>query len=432
MKTLIKTFVFSADERAGCTFSDPTMIYIDGASNSAKLRADAAGAFPTTDGLWVASATTTPLAARQLLKAQAFIRHVRVADDNVTSDGYRLHDGASHYFWNGAAWTIVAPSSSSWNTEAELNAGLPSFQLGAVGRTFGVVAKLGTTSTTATPELFEFKVAYSARVVSFIEDIVERSLVADVEAKVRPVASFVYQMAAAGAAVNVGAMVDQDDSNFTVVGLDGVFDHGADPDCTTDLLASYDPGTRQAVLAASVPQGTILQVEIVYAPKVGVQTFDPDFIEVAKVPGLFFTNVREQQASPSGVDDSVVNKSDGTAIVVPAPYRSNLAITVMIMAGSGKELRRLAEELKGYAETNPVLKSTAIDEGYRFFLRDEFSDISAPSQAGVRVAQATFTLMNVAAWTRPARSEAAVRAIQFGGDVTSASGSGQPPVGDGV
>jgi hypothetical protein len=41
----------------------------------------------------------------------------------VTSDGYRLHDGANHYFWSGSAWAVVATNSTSWNTEAELNAG---------------------------------------------------------------------------------------------------------------------------------------------------------------------------------------------------------------------------------------------------------------------------------------------------------------------
>jgi hypothetical protein len=294
------------------------------------------------------------------------------------------------------------------------------------------VAKLRTSDSTVTPELLEFKVAYSARVVSFIEDIVMRSLVPDVETKIRPVASFVYKVTIAGNTVDVGAMVDQDDSNFSVVGLDGVFNRDTDPECTTDLVASYDANARQATLTSPVAQGAILQVEVIYAPKIGVQSFDPDFIEVAKVPGMFFANVQEQEASPSGADDAVVNKSDGSAIVVPAPYRSNLAITVIIMTGSGKDLMRLAEELKGYAENNPVLKSAAIDEGYRFFLRDEFSDISAPGQAGVRVAQATFTLMNVSVWKRPARNETSVRSIEFGGDVSTSSGSGQPPVGDGI
>jgi hypothetical protein len=55
VNTLIKTFMFSADERPSCTFSDPSKICIDGKTNAARLRADAAGAYPTDDGLWVAS-----------------------------------------------------------------------------------------------------------------------------------------------------------------------------------------------------------------------------------------------------------------------------------------------------------------------------------------------------------------------------------------
>jgi hypothetical protein len=431
VKTLIKTFEFSADARSGCTLSDSSKIHIDSSTNAARLRADADGAYPLDTGLWVASATSNPRAARQLLKAQAIVRHVRLADDNLTLDGYRLHDGVNHYFWNGAAWVVVATNSTSWNTEAQLNVGLPSFSLATVGFRFGVVAKLQTTDATVTPELFQFKIAYSARVVSFIEEIVKRSLVPDVEAKVRPVASFVNQVAVAGSSVDVGTMVDLDDTNFRVVGVDAVFDQTMDPGCTVDLLASYNTNTRHATLTRSVAQGDILQIEIVYAPVVGEQTFDPDFIEVGKVPGLFFTKIQEQESNPTGQDDSVVNKSDGTAVVVPAPYRSNLSVTVLIMAGSGSDLMRLAEELKGYAENNPVLYSAAIDEGYRFYLRDEFSDISAAGQNGLRVAEATFTLMNVNVWKQPARAETAVTTVAFGGDADIASGSGQPPTGDG-
>lgn len=429
MQTLIKTFQFSAEERAGCTFSDATKIFIDGKTDTAKLRPDATGAYPTADGIWIASAVTTPRAARQLLKAQSKVRHVRVGDGNTTSDGYRLHDGVNHYWWSGSAWTVVATSSTSWNTEAQLNAGLASFQLGAA-RAFGVVVKLTTTDSTVTPELFDFKVAYSARVVSFVEDLVMHSLTPDMEAKVRAVASFVYQVKVASNTVDVGTMTDLDDTNFSVTGLDGVFDFNADTNGVNDLLTSYDPTTRRATLSSTMAAGTLLRVEVIYAPKISVANFDPDFIEVAKVPGMF-VSFQERESSEAAVDDAVVNKSDGSAIVVPAPYRSNLDVAVTIMTAGGKDLLRLAEELKGYAMNNPVVKSLAIDEGYRFFLRDEFADISSPGQAGVRVATATFSLLNVSVWKRPARNETAMKSVTFGGSLDASSGSGQPPIGDG-
>ncbi len=428
MQTLIKTFAFTEDDRPALVFSDATKIYLDSQTHTVRLRRQADGGYPLTDGLYVKSAVANPLAARALLGFQAAIRHVRKNNALVTSDGFRLHDGTDQFWWNGSAWVM---NTTSWNTEAQMAANMAAFSQLLPTRKFGVVVKLRTLDADETPVLYLAKVSYQARVVSFIEDVIYRSLVPDLKATIRPVASFVQRTGQETDVLDLGEILDDSKIPFNPRGVDAVFDKTNDPDLLTNLFASYDTDTKIVTLSAPLPSDVVAQVEMLYEPEVTVSVTDPDFVEVEKVPLIQLSAIEEVTSSPLSQSDSVVNKSDGTAVEVPAPYRSTVRFTMTLMAPSGPDLLRLSEEVKRYAETHPVLRSRAVDEAYRFFLRDEFAMTTTPSAQGLHTSTGTFELVDVLVWKRPAVNSFAVKALSFTGDADTMAGldSGIPPLG---
>jgi hypothetical protein len=339
----------------------------------------------------VTTKTSTPLSARQLLGFQAF-------GMGLDRARYQLYDGVSFYYFDATAvWvTAAAADVTMANTEVELAANIATFPFlprRAIGvRVFleeGVV-------------ILAVKFALSiARVYSYIEDLVYRSLVRDLKAKFLPVLDAVHKMATASNQLDVAAIVKETSLPLTVVGVDYALDRTADPDLLTDLLSSYDATAKTAALSATAQVGHFVEVGLVYQPDIIVEATSPDFQQVERVPAMIISSIEEVESSQMPVGDWVVNKSDGSAIIVKAPYRGTLRFTVTLLAPGGADLHRMVEGLKAYAVQNPILYSRAIDEGYRLFLRDEFSSTTQPTPQGIHSATARFDVMDVLMWKEP-------------------------------
>jgi hypothetical protein len=405
---LVKTFTFTEDDHRHLVFSEPSQIFLDGGTNTVRLRPSDDGRYPMTADLYVISQVADPRASRRLLGFEASVRHVTRAGRQITSDGFRLHDGRSQFWWNGNAWE---PNTTKWNTEFELANHVKEFSLVPAHR-FGVVVQLATKDPTVTPELVAVKFLYEARLLSFLEDIVYRSLVPDMKAKLRPVAELVYRMPAAAATVDLQDVLSKVNVPFLPAGLEAAFDRTADPDLLLDILADYNPGLQLVTLTAPVPAGDIVQLAITYQPEIAVEATDPDFFEVEKVPSITLHGIEEVESSPLAQGDVVSNKSDGTAVEVPAPYRGTVRFHLTLVAPSGPDLHRMAEEVKRYAVENPILRSVALDEGYRLFLREEFQSTATPTAAGFQTSTATFELVDVLMWKKQARPTSAVRLLR--------------------
>jgi hypothetical protein len=402
IQTLVKTFRFAEPDRAGLGFSDSALIYLDSRDHVVRLRAGLDGKYPTADGIFVDGPTARPLAARVLLGFE-----VDGSAPAGTSLAFRLHNGSDDYWWNGAAWVVAG--AGEWNTEVEVAANVATFPL-LPDRRFGVVARLRTTDPTVTPELRRVKVLYQARIPSFLEDIVYRSLIPDLRQHLRPAASFVKQITGAPAtAIALVSLLEDARVPFKAVDVEAVFDRTTDPDLLNDLLASYDPGTGVVTLTNPIPDGNVAQLEIVHEMPIAVSATDPDFLEVERVPSILLSGIQEVGASPLPSGDGVVNRATGGAVEVPAPYRSTLRMQVTLFAPSGVDLFRMAESLKGYADTRPILRSRALDEGYRLRLRDELRTTTQPGQQGLHVGTASIEVVDVLVWRRPAVERFAVQ-----------------------
>lgn len=370
---IAKTFAFTRDDRL--TF-DPAAVALN---LDASLK-------PGVSSGSITTRATTPLAARQLLGFQA--RGV-----GLSSIRYQLYDGAAFHYHDGTAWRTAGASASEANTETELAARLSTFAL-LPARTFGVRAWL-----TPDARLLSVKFAFSvARLYSYIEDIVYRSLVPDLKAKFLPTLDAVHKMATASNQLDVAALVKETSLPLTVAGVDAAFDRTVDSDLLTDLLTGYNPTTKTATFASTVPAGHMMQLGLVYQPDIVVEATSPDFQQIEKIPALILSNIEEVDSSPLPTGDWVVNKSDRSAIIVKAPYRGTLRFTATVLAPGGTDLHRMVEGLKAYAVQNPILVSRAIDEGYRLFLRDEFASTTQPTPQGIHSATARFDVMDVLAW----------------------------------
>jgi hypothetical protein len=246
--------------------------------------------------------------------------------------------------------------------------------------------------------LSSVKFAYQIRIYSFIEDLVYRSLVPDLKAKFLPVLDAVHRMATSSAQLDVAALVKETSLPLTVAGVDAVFDRTADPELLADLFDSYDANAKLAMLSSSVAAGHTVQLALIYQPDIVVEATSPDFQQVEKIPSLIISNIEEIDSSPMPTGDWVVNKSDQSVVIVKAAYRGTLRFTVTLMAPGGVDLHRMAEALKSYAVQNPILRSRALDEAYRLFLRDEFTSTTQPTPQGIHSATARFDVMDVLMW----------------------------------
>jgi hypothetical protein len=414
LRTLIKTFDFLEKNRPTLAFSDGTLIMLDslaGRGGAVHLRwDDVAGGYPTAAGIYAISAVTNPKLARRLVGFQASIDHVSVDGAQVTSEGFRLFDGTSHYWWNGSAWTVVAPSSSSWNTEVEMAAHVQSFAV-LPTRTFAVVVQLGTTDKRYTPTLNQLKIAYEARLFSTYEEILYRTLSRALKAQVAPFADVGMVVAAPSSVLDIGQLVADSGIPFNLAGVEAVFDRDADPDLTEDLLASYDADTKIATLTAAFPAGHFAQVVIKHAPEVVVDLTHPDYTEVSKNPSLVIDEIEEVSSSLTSHDDSVVNKATGAVIVVKAPKQGTLRFRVTANAPDPLMEKRMIEAVQDWALQNQLLRSPGLDEFFRLMLRDKHSDGSTPGALGAAAASCTMEIQNIPFFARPKTDATTVQSV---------------------
>jgi hypothetical protein len=398
--TVIKHFQFTEEDRTLIVLSDTAKIRLDGKLNAVVLKADADGKYPTTANINVRSALTNPKAVRKLVGFEATILHAKVAGVPITGAGFRLHDGTSQWYHNGSAWVI---STSLWNTEAQVAANIATYNVKAT-RTFGVVVNLTTTDDTATPQLQELKVAAEYK-IDFSEEIVYRTLVRALTENVRLLIDFALKVVFPGGST-INLSTARIDYSPDIVDVDSVFDHTADPDHLTNLLSSYDAPTKVITLGTAIPVGNVAWIILVARPRVAVENTSQDFIEVEHTPALVITEIESAESSTLPSGDSVVNKGAGTIIETPAPFRENLRFTMLGHAPGGVAGERLWSALVQYLESNPVLRSPGLDEGYRLLKMGERGSRTIPNAANLHTFQLRFQLMDIVMYTRKARGAA--------------------------
>lgn len=435
---MIRTFTFTAMDRVDVTLSDFTKISIDSTTDTATLKIQADGTFPTAANLYVISAFASPGALRKLVGFQSTIRHFKdITQTQVTGEGFRLSDGTNQYWWNGSAWAI---STASWNTEAQVAANIAAFTPAVTAKKLAVVANLTTTDKTLTPQLIQVKVAYEVKQQSWVDDIFFRSLVRDLSAQVKPIAE-VQAIHVGGTTVDINAAIAACGVSFTLIDVDSIFNFGTDPNMETNLLQSYNAGTGIATLSGSLPPATSLRLNIIYTPNVIVLTTSPDYNQIDVLPSIVIEQIRTTGGQQSQQTDEVINKAAKSAKQIKRPWVANLEFDIRAIATGSVDLLRLVEALVDFADDNPTIRSQALDETYRLQLTDEFDSNVSSQGSGVCEATASFKLHDVTLLKHVVVDVYPINDVKMSfqtqnqtipvvGSTATATSSGAPPLGN--
>lgn len=389
---MIRNFNFGAQD-VGIVLSDATQIHMDSFLDVVTLKTKIDGTYPLTTGLYVVSVPAAPSAIKSFLGFQANIKHFKINNVQVTGEGFRLSDGTNQYWWNGSAWVVNVVN---WNTETDIANNIATFAQGLAAHKFAVVVNLFTTNVTTAPQLISLKIGFEVKQQSWVDDIFIRSLVRDLVNNVRPISDVMGpSLPAAAATLDVGAAVDQSGVSFNLGDVDSIYNQDTDPTLQNNLLASYNNTTRIATLTGQQPQGANLRILITYIPEVIVLTTDPDFTELDRLPAIVVEQIRTIGAVQVQQQDSVVNKSTGTAKQLSKPYTASLEFDIRAIADSSVDLLRLVEALVEFADDFPTIRSDALDEEYRLQIIDEFDANVSAQSSGVCEATVSFRLHDV-------------------------------------
>jgi len=407
LKRLIKTFQFDRSNYSRVTLGPDVRLNIN--ENRLQLKETVYGIteYKTDDDLYAKTWVTNPNTVKQWLGFEAYVTHsYDDLGDPVTSVGFRLGDGSDEYWWDGGAWVI---NTTDWNTEVEVAANISTFPVAS--EQLQVIINLKTTDQTVTPYVTAIKVLYSSD-VEHEEDYIWRSLLHELRDQVRPIADYAISLA------STTDTIDFDDypleTPYNVVGIDAVFNHTDDPEHQTDLFSSYDSGTKVITLSSAQAVGKIIWIRLFYEPEVAVTT-GQEYVEVAKVPALALTEISHINSAETGQDDWVVNKSDGTAVKVPAPRQCDIDIRMQLLTDKAKDQTRLADEMKRFFGSNPKLTSKGMDEEFRLWLLDEYEHTTEPSQSEIHAGQLRFRIVKALFFERPAQDVYAVERFNLTG-----------------
>lgn len=407
-RKLIKHFDFAEINRRRLTLH--AKVRLDPARDRVLLKETLQG-FPLDDELYVRSWVAHPESARQWFGFQADVVLPQVEGVQVTSIGYRLGDGTNERFWNGTTWAVA--TTGDWNTEAEVANNIASFPVAS--RKLQIVANLKTTDASVSPELIRVRVLYLSD-IEFQEDYVYRLLVKQLRENVRPIADYALKLAATGTTVDLDSYPLE--TPYNLVGIDAVFNHTDDPTHLVDLYSSYNPTTKVITLNSSVEANKTLWVQFTYEPEVAVTT-SSEYHEVAKTPAIILEDINLVRTSEVGWDDSVINKDTGHGWKIPSPLRGDLEVRLLLLADKGLDLHKMADEVKRYVLSNPLVRSPGLDEEYRLWMIDEFDMATLLKLGDVLTARMTLRLVNVMFALRDAVEVHAVKRFNLTGEMNA-------------
>lgn len=392
-----KVFRFEEPNRSRITLG--TDVRLNPKTNRLQLK-ESSGSFPTTANLYAKTWLANPASVKEWSRFQAIDVHYKDESATVvTSVGYRVSlDGVAELYWDGGSWTT--PGANDWNTEAEINAGLPS--LSVAEKKIQFVVNLATSDARFSPEVVELRLAYKSD-VNYQEDYV-RSLLRALRTSIRPIAEYAVRVPATTLTIDLDAV----ESPYNIAGVDSAFNLTADPDLQNDIFSSYDPGTKVVTLSTPVPANEAAWIRFTYEPEVALTT-SQDYVELAKVPAIVIEDV-SAGSSHELPRFGIVNKATGDALIWEEGFQVDLDVPMRLVTDKAVDQQRLADAVKSFFADNPFLVSLARDEKYRLWLLNEYDQATFPTRAEIhsgrvraRVAGALFFPLDARAATGVSR-----------------------------
>lgn len=392
LREILAAIDFPEHERPNVVLSDDTKVRLNPASQALMLKADADGAYPTDNDLWARSPLFYPTKGREW---RGF--YVQAVEPTGTSLGFKLYNGTDDYYWDGGAWVVAG--ASDWSTEAEIASNIATYP----HRKLAVVANLKTTDPTVTPVVAGYLVGYGARIV-FLEQWIYRTLVPLLRNNVRPDAAWPIPIGTATTTIDLNNY--ELDTPFNIIDMVEVFNHTDDPDHETDLLSSYDPGTKIITLTTTIDAGKVAWIVFEYGPEVAALT-SVDYTELQKLPALTIENLRVGKSIRHGHDNPLLNKGDhAQARKYEPPWQCALLGDIKVHAPRSVDELALVEEVIAYISENQSVKIPATDEYVDWIVTDYYTRDTLASEADLRTSSIAFEMRWLKAWLRPVRTAA--------------------------
>jgi len=369
-------------------FSDSDKIRFNSTNCQVCLKKQSPGGlYPTDADIYFETWVTNPKALRKILMLQVFDH--RVSESTTTQ--VRISDGTDHWYWDGGSWSVAG--AGNWNTEGDFNANIQDFTI-LPGRQFAIVVNLVTTDEYETPSVSEIRVLMEIR-IDYLEDLIFRSLIPLIKSEIRPVANY-----ALPALETDSSTIDLDDyeldTPFNITDVEAVFNHSTDPEFLTDILSSYDTGTKVVTLTTPILADEIPFILFRYAPEVSYTTHQ-DYFEVVKLPCLTLQRleVPTESAYNLGAREGIVDKGTGDAVLIHEPWKATLDFRLHVDADHAVDEMRLMSAVMKFFDENKLLRSIGLDESYRMQIIREFRDLITPNRADQKTFWTRFEIMDV-------------------------------------
>jgi hypothetical protein len=386
------------------------------------------GLFPTVadgvDEAQVATRLFTPTTCRGWLMIESDIVHKRAPRTNalVTAARFRVNDGASAWWWDGAAWAVAA-APAEWNTEAEINANLATFPFTA--RALRIVVNLQTTDGRVAPELHGIKLLWRSD-VAWEEDVVYRTVIRALRAGLAPVARAKHQLAATASSFALHWRVTHDstvptgaatiEGGYDVIGIEAVFDLATDPNRLANLASAFTATSTTSgtvTLTGPVTAPGDLEIHFVYRPEVAVDRHRDD-IKPAYIPAVIITTItHEGETQKVQGADLIVDRATGTAVRLPSPRQGDIRFGFRIEAERTQDRARLSDEICCFFDENALIRSAGLDRSYTVQLVDEFSSARDPGLEGILESDGAFVVYSVVRFVRSASDEVGVSRLRL-------------------
>ena len=411
MKNLIKTFSFEEAERSRLDLTGGLRLN-PGTSRVGLSRlelprqaAPKGDLYNTSTTLTASTWVATPMSVKEWRGFEAVITHPRDPDGGaaaVTSAFYKLSDGIDEYYWDGGAWSVAG--ATDWNTEEDVADNISSFP--ATAKSIQVVVNLRTADQRVTPVLSSIKVLYGA-VIDHQEDYLIRSLIPSLKANVRPAGRTLIEYSG-GTSVVIQDYLPE--TPYNIVGVESVYNETSDSAHLFDLFDSYSSSTGTITLSSD-PGACNLYIRFLYEPEIALNT-SRDYVEVGKVPAVTIERVRVIDTAIRGVNDSVVNKSTGEMVMVYGPRQGDIEFDLVAETDKIVDQQRLAEAIRVYMSSNPMLVSIGMDERFRLHVFDEYDSFGDADKTDISAGKVRVRIIGAVFFERGSATKPAVLSFQ--------------------
>jgi len=402
----VKRLRFEELNRRLLSFSDPTKIRLNPATNQLELKADpTTGKYPTDPDLFVRA----PLWHPEALTAWAGL-HLDPREALLpagTSVGLRLNDGTDDRFWGGASWDVSGPG--DWSTEAEVAANIGSFPL--TGRQLQLVVNLATTDPKVTPTVEAVFVLLEAD-FDYLASIIGDSLVPSLrESFGELVIDFAIVVDSGGTNLSLLDL----ETPFNLVDVLEVYNHEADPEHLVDIFTAYSPDEEQITVGAAFEPGQTAWLKLKVAPEIKVNWSSQDYLELAKLPAVVIDRI---DTSGHEVFGSAHVRNVGAsphplATVLKKPYRLQLDMTVTLIGEKNRTLFALQDRALKHVSETPLLRWRAVDEELTLTTVAEGAMRPRPDLRDEHSSSYSLRLTDVFLWLRPSEERNLIEQVNL-------------------